>query len=225
MKKRLQGFAAGMLAGIIAAGAIGVFAYTDYIEAVYNNIKIVVDGTEIHPDSEPFISNGTTYLPVRAVSETLGKEVYWDGPNYTVYIGKMGGNLEYPSAELSVDDNIGDYFWRQSKNLKDNYGNLYSNAIYCDFGNVGYDATYEKLCNMKYSKFKGTIYVENGVTADINPQILIKADGKTIYTSPEITKTSAPISIDVDITGCNDFQIVLTQRLPYIHIGDAGFYQ
>ncbi len=221
--EKVKSFIIGVIAGVAITGGIGAFAYTDYIEVMYNNIKIVVDGKEIHPDSEPFISNGTTYLPVRAVSEALGKEVYWDGPNYTVYIGNINGRLEYPTKELNINDNIGDYFWESSKNLKDNYGNSYSNAIYCDWANTGYSAIYEKLCNMQYSRFKGTIYVENGVSDDINPQVIIKADGKTIYTSPEITKTSRLIPID--ITGCNDFQIILTQRIPHVHIGDGGFYQ
>lgn len=232
MKRNLKGLIAGAIIGSMLTSGAGLAANgTTLYNVVTSGIKIIVDGKKINPTDangnsvEPMIYNGTTYLPVRAVANALGKSVYWDGPNYTVYLGKMSGDLGYPTDELSVDDNIGDYFWKTSKNLKDNYGNTYSRAIYCNFGNIGYSATYEKLCNMKYSRFKGTIYVENGVSQDINPQILIKADGKTIYTSPEITKTSAPIPIDIDITGCNDFQIVLTQRLTYIHIGNAGFYQ
>ena len=40
---------------------------------------------------EPFIYNGTTFLPVRAISEALGKEVEWDGPTSSVYIGEYTG--------------------------------------------------------------------------------------------------------------------------------------
>ena len=36
---------------------------------------------------EPFASNGTTYLPVRAVAGALGENVHWDGAINTVYIG------------------------------------------------------------------------------------------------------------------------------------------
>ena len=62
---------------------------TKNIFAVYNNIKIVVDGRQIITDShnEPFIYNGTTYLPVRAVGEAVGKEVAWNGDANTVYLG------------------------------------------------------------------------------------------------------------------------------------------
>jgi branched-chain amino acid transport system substrate-binding protein len=66
-----------------------------HIEVTYNNIQLFIDGTKITPKDvngkivEPFIHNGTTYLPVRAVGEALGKTVDWDGATQTVYIGDM----------------------------------------------------------------------------------------------------------------------------------------
>ena len=70
---------------------------TKTIQAAYRNIKLVIDGVPVTPrDSngnvvEPFIYNGTTYLPVRAVGEALGKEVSWDGNTNTVYVGEAPG--------------------------------------------------------------------------------------------------------------------------------------
>jgi len=66
---------------------------TQMIEANYMGICVVIDGLEIEPKDatghavEPFTSNGTTYLPVRAVAAALGKDVEWDGENCIVYIG------------------------------------------------------------------------------------------------------------------------------------------
>ncbi len=54
------------------------------IPVSYNNIKIVVDGKQLSTDKEPFIFDGTTYLPVRAVGEAVGKVVSWDGATQTV---------------------------------------------------------------------------------------------------------------------------------------------
>lgn len=223
MKKRLQGLIAGMIIGATVTGT-GVFAYTNYIEAIYNNIRIVVDGKEVHTDTEPFISEGTTYLPVRTVAEALGKPVYWDGPNYTVYIGENFGKLEYPSATIKDVDNIGDSFYEEgANNLTDNYGNNYSYALkQHQWYNSG---TFQTLLNMKYKRFKCTLYVPKGCTSDYTAKILIKTDGKVVYTSPEITKTSRPIDVDVNITGCNDFQIEVTGGGYLGYIADAGFYQ
>ena len=94
MKKRF--FILILLASVIliSASALAIsIADTRQITATFNNIKIYVDGQLIAPKDglgrpvEPFIVDGTTYLPVRAVAEALSKNVEWDGPNQSVYIG------------------------------------------------------------------------------------------------------------------------------------------
>lgn len=63
------------------------------LEVNYRGIQVVVDGAKVDLKDaagnpvEPFISNGTTYLPLRVVGEALGKEVTWDDATSTVYIG------------------------------------------------------------------------------------------------------------------------------------------
>ncbi len=65
------------------------------VTTVYNDIKIVVNGSEIIPNDangnivEPFIIDGTTYLPVRALANALGQEVSWEQSTSTVYIGEQ----------------------------------------------------------------------------------------------------------------------------------------
>lgn len=87
---------ATLLVGTAAAATIT----TRTIEANYRGIKVVVDGIEVELKDatgnsvEPFISNGTTYLPLRAIGEALGKEVSWDGTTGTVYVGKVPGAAE-----------------------------------------------------------------------------------------------------------------------------------
>lgn len=234
MNKRLQGLAIGILIGTLLTSGIVLAANTTTLYGVIaNGIKIVLDGEELTPKDvngntvEPIIYNGTTYLPVRAIAEAIGKPVYWDGPNYTVYLGKA--NLTYPTVTLEDLDNIGDsnITFAEGNELVDNYGNNYSFAIYPWTTST---STYETLLNMKYSRFKCTIYVPKGSSTDKTQKINIKADGKIIYSSPEITKTSAPINIDLNVTGCNDFKIEYTvaggdtgHELAYI--GNAGFYQ
>lgn len=57
------------------------------IKVSYRDIKIVVDGKTVSSDTEPFIYGGRTFVPLRAISEALGKEVVWDAATYTVKIG------------------------------------------------------------------------------------------------------------------------------------------
>lgn len=54
------------------------------IPVMYNNIKIMVNGEKLSTSKEPFIYDGTTYLPVRAVAEAVGMDVKWDGVTQTV---------------------------------------------------------------------------------------------------------------------------------------------
>ena len=219
MKKRVLGVGAGVSIGATVAGT-GAFAYTNYIEAVYGDIKIVVDGKKVNPDSEPFISEGTTYLPVRAVAEALDKPVYWDGETSTVYIGKYSGSLEYPTTKLIDMKNIGSG-WIKTNNLNDNYGNYYSNAIHTYHSDPA-----EYILNGKYSRLKGTLYIREGETNSGSCGFVITADGKDIYTSPEMTKTSRPIDIDVSVKGCNDLKITHTGSTSIgLYFGDAGLYQ
>ncbi|MBE6688888.1 MAG: copper amine oxidase N-terminal domain-containing protein [Ruminococcaceae bacterium] len=57
---------------------------------LYDDIKITLDSREIRPADvngnyiEPFIIEGTTYLPVRGIASSLGLSVGWDGETNTV---------------------------------------------------------------------------------------------------------------------------------------------
>lgn len=98
MKLNLKSVTIGLILGCIVTCSVSVFAYngTRTIQAAYKNIKIFVDGAELTPrDStgnvlEPFIYNGSTYLPVRAVAEAVGKDVRYDANTNSVYIGSAG---------------------------------------------------------------------------------------------------------------------------------------
>jgi hypothetical protein len=85
-----------LLSGATAFAA----ARTENITISFNGIRLVVNGTEVTPRDgagnvvEPFIWNGTTYLPVRAIATALGQEVDWDGNTQTVYIGHRDTTIQ-----------------------------------------------------------------------------------------------------------------------------------
>lgn len=68
---------------------------------VLTGAEIYVDGVKMEPKDangnpvETFVYNGTTYVPLRAVSQSLGKNVNWDGENQRVYIGEKPGEKQY----------------------------------------------------------------------------------------------------------------------------------
>ena len=93
MKQNIRSMVSGMLIGSMLTGGITLAkTESETLEAWFSDIKIMINGTEIQPKDangnrvEPFIVNGTTYLPVRAIGEALQKEVRWDGTTNTVFL-------------------------------------------------------------------------------------------------------------------------------------------
>lgn len=72
-----------LISSVVACSATIVNA--GGIEVYVDNVKTALsDGTG--GTAEPFIQDGTTYVPLRGVSEALGCQVEWDGNNKTVKI-------------------------------------------------------------------------------------------------------------------------------------------
>ena len=84
--KDIVGGAIGMAMIIgVCSSAFGKVSNMD-IPVSFNNIKLIIDGKELKTDKEPFIYEGTTYLPIRAVGEAVGKTVSWDNNTQTAYL-------------------------------------------------------------------------------------------------------------------------------------------
>lgn len=86
--------ASAAAAAAISAAALAVIA-ADGIKIFINDQELVpkdADGNVVMP----YLSDdGTTYLPIRAVSEALGKRVDWNGETQTVTISDEDISYEY----------------------------------------------------------------------------------------------------------------------------------
>ena len=92
-ENRLQGLISGILIGaLVTSGIVFAEQITQTAQLFYNDIKININGSKVLPKDangnyvEPFIINGTTYLPVRAVANALGIQVDWDDDTNTVLL-------------------------------------------------------------------------------------------------------------------------------------------
>lgn len=104
MKKHsTRSFFAGVILTVLIFGLAspaGAALISKTIE-VSTGASIYIDGVEMKPTDangnpvDTFIYNGTTYVPLRAVSQSLGYNVNWDGANQRVYIGEMPGQKQY----------------------------------------------------------------------------------------------------------------------------------
>ncbi len=87
----------GVIVGTLMFSGIAIaFAasYTTDLRATYRDIKVYVDDSQIDYTAsngayaEPFIIDGTTYIPLRLFSEKLGQQVLWDDSTSSIYIGR-----------------------------------------------------------------------------------------------------------------------------------------
>lgn len=86
------------IAGLLLC-AIAVSAGNSY---GMDKVDIVVNGTPIKTDTLPYVYDGTTFVPVRVVSEALQAKVLWEVWNANVKI--QSGDI---SIELPVGKNYG----------------------------------------------------------------------------------------------------------------------
>ncbi|MDP5275103.1 copper amine oxidase N-terminal domain-containing protein [Chengkuizengella axinellae] len=116
--KQIKAFLLGVLVTVLLSSTV-VFAAGTQIEVVFSDLKYMFDGVEKKPSTgEGFIYEGTTYVPLRFVSEALGKDVSWDGKNSTIWVGGMPGSFIYlTDLEYARKDQApGDGFYFNEKN-------------------------------------------------------------------------------------------------------------
>lgn len=93
--KNFKGFFAGMVTMLLVCAMVGsasaaVGKVTKELE--YRDISVSLDGKKLDLKDakgnvvEPFMFEGTNYLPVRALAESLGLNVAWDGKTATVVL-------------------------------------------------------------------------------------------------------------------------------------------
>lgn len=90
----MKKFMSGLLIGGVLATSVTAFAATTVnMQAVYSVKRLVVDGVDTGKGNVAFVSNGTTYVPLRTVSDALGHDISWDSNTKTIYINKANSNV------------------------------------------------------------------------------------------------------------------------------------
>ncbi|MBP5737725.1 MAG: NPCBM/NEW2 domain-containing protein [Abditibacteriota bacterium] len=106
-----------------------------------------------------------------------------------------------------------------SAELRDGYENTYDKA----YIKKSYHCRLEYNVNGKYKAFVGTLYVPEGTTSSSSDYFVIKADGKEIFKSVEITRRTKPIRIYADISNADTVEIDLPWSGIPCCLADAGF--
>ena len=95
-----------LIAAIFAVPALAKTG-TQSAELAYRDIKMTLDGSTLTPRDangtivEPFIIDGTTYLPLRAIAEALDLNVQWDSATSTVILSTDTNTSSNPSSPVT----------------------------------------------------------------------------------------------------------------------------
>ena len=153
MKTKLKICAAALLASVAIGATVYAANLTKKIDVLYDDIRISSNNIEFMPvdeqgsQVEPFIYEGTTYLPVRAVSEALGKNVSWDSETKTVMVTD-NEDIEYSKIAIR------NFFKLFSEKRYDDMKNFTSGSV------AGYEFS-EGVFGMKEASLDGIIYAGN----------------------------------------------------------------
>lgn len=236
MYKRFQGLIVGVLIGsLLTSGIVFGKEISEMAELYYNNIKIYIDGAEIVPKDangntvEPFTMNGTTYLPVRAISNAFGKDVEWDGATQSVYIGKKD--------QTKPDNYLDRIQYNDFKKGSENHEMNIIHGSITDYNNKDYtngilfkviQPNHHKLddsdkaniiigypLNSSYKTLKGNIVLPKKYEISTGKydycssepvSVWFYGDGKLLNSFTEITM-SMPFSFDINLSGVNQLTI------------------
>ncbi|MBP1934761.1 stalk domain-containing protein [Ammoniphilus resinae] len=211
MKKILTGF----LLGSIFFSGISFAA--SKIDVSFLPLSFYIDGEkkELSQGQQGFIYNGTTYVPLRFIGESLGKEVeFYKGKTNTIYIGKKSGGSEYQlekvnptSKNLINSSQIGSSF-ESNQGGKFNSGYIIGQNLTDSFGWIKNEYT----LNNEYERFEAIVVPHKNWSGknknDNVGNLKIYADGKLVFSTGNISSDlKEPIEVKVSLTGVSKLKI------------------
>ncbi|RAP74374.1 stalk domain-containing protein [Paenibacillus montanisoli] len=233
MLKKSRQFIAGVLVGATLFGGTTVLAANKTIlEITTLPLKYFFDGLQINPpeDQQGFVYKGTTYVPLRFVSESLGEKVTWEGKTSSIYVGKMPeGKLTY-LTDLQPHSTSGSFntLIKDSGNFTTIMNQTYSKSMQLNTYNP---ASGEYLLDGQYKRFQAGLMPDSywkGKNSEKLGIIKIYGDGEVLYSSPTISSNASEIeNIDIDVTRVLKLSIEFDPYItsPYIDFIQPRFIQ
>jgi len=224
----------------ISATAYAATSYTKTATLTYSGISVVLDGKQLSLTDatgktvEPFVIDGTTYLPVRAISQALDLDVQWNGDSNTVYLStapmedSTSGKVVNMST-LEAYSGEGDFISAQSfMNRQEKYSP--DNMLYAFAGEsilgwtlkdvpTGYSVTY--LLNGDYTALKVNAASIDGQGSTT----FIFQDGDTMKELKKVTLAPGdkPVELTIDVTGLDKLRIYYSVS-PHKFSGSGYYY-
>ena len=210
MKNEFKHQSKGFIAGVLATSLIGAGLLTLEAQQVTRQISfgvnLNVDGQllQLPQEDRPFIMDGRTFLPVRAIAEALGTAVDWNGQTATVYIGQIPHIVHTTVTHLFNTPHaaVGNAAWLQISGTENN------NTI--RLSGPGYSRHRENYVVYNLSgglnaTLSGTFLTPNRDTA--TNVYRIYGNGRLLYETPVIAGSNAERDFEIDISGIIELRI------------------
>ncbi|MGE7908386.1 stalk domain-containing protein [Lysinibacillus xylanilyticus] len=190
------------------------FTYLSTTEAASNMKKISVfqDTINFYVDKvgkkpqegqSGFIYEGTTYVPLRFIAESLGEKVTWDGKSKSVYIGDVPKFISLKNVKPIGSDE--DHFFHYPSSIVISTGEKFEQAYQLGGyhgGGAVQDHTVEYLANGNYKGFETYLAPVKKLAAGSFGigSMKIYADNKLIYDSGSIKDK---VKVNVNLEGAS----------------------
>ena len=255
-RKQLKPFFLGFVFALVLSFSLSSFAGTGIqrtITAAFGGLSIVMDGVRMSPkdvnnnEVQPILYGGTTYVPIRFLSEALGKKVTFIGATSSIYIGEQqkveafllrdikpvektvfaqtnyGSYGGWKATEYAADKRFTIIDWSNTGILTIDDREYTSQSMMLSDGVRENNATYN--LNGRYKRILGKFGVDDLSTNTIGTMgyVELLGDGKQlarVYNS----RGHAPVSVDVDLTGVNSLKIRLVGSATSNQVAGATVY-
>lgn len=228
-KGNVKSFVFGACAALTVAGTVTALA--ENIDVTMGGIKIFWDGIErTLTDAkgkkvEPMIYQGTTYVPLRAVSKLMEKDVAWDQEQRSVYIGKKPTMRTIPLGDMEQNINLGSSYFH-----RDYMFNLKHEEITCD-ACISLDYSNREIVyvlDKKYGMFTGKMVMPYNQIGDNDEATItfysVKNDGtENEIRSFYLKQTEEPVRFEIDVTDLDNLKVACGKDISTTVIYDAYF--
>ncbi|MEK8200148.1 stalk domain-containing protein [Lysinibacillus sp. FSL M8-0134] len=185
---------------------------TKKIEVVQDKISYYVDKVKkVPPEGQSgFIYQGTTYVPMRFVAESLGEKVTWDGKTKSVYIGDVPKFISLKDVKPIGSEE--DHFFHNPSTVVISTGEKFEQSYQLGGyhgGGAVQDHTVEYLANGNYKGFETYLAPVKKLVAGSSGigSLKIYADNKLIYDSGSI-KDKVKVNVNLEGATKVKFEIV-----------------
>ena len=213
-KERVKGIVMGfILCAVLSTSVMAVAATRTETRQITFGVRVNLNGQlmQFPADSQPFVMDGRTFLPVRAMADALGLPVDFNAATNTAYLGNRHAGARTPlNTAAPFFDSGGP--WGTSVERLDSVsmgGVTYQNAL--RFRNTSLDGgTRFSLHNLngQFRMLTGYIgRVDGSAMQDVTINFI--GDGQLLH-SYELRATDMPTSVSVFVESVTQLRIEVT---------------